>query len=89
MQVRDGKLMRVRLELVLGDDLPELLALGLRDLKLERGGLAGAVAASESAGAPRGTWSDGQMSGVYAGTDRRNLERVVGGAQGGKYETAR
>ena len=60
MQVRDDKLMRVRSELVLGDDLPELLALDLGDLELERGGLAGTVAASKGAGAPRGTWGGGQ-----------------------------
>ena len=53
MQVRDGKLMRVRLELVLGDDLPELLALDLGDLEFERRGLARAVTASVGAGAPK------------------------------------
>ena len=58
MQVRDDKLMRVRLELVLGDYLPELLALDLGDLELERGGLARAVAASVGAGAPRGATVD-------------------------------
>ena len=50
--------MQVRLELVLGDDLPELLALDLGDLELECGGLARAVAASVGAGAPGGATVD-------------------------------
>ena len=46
------------LEVNLGDDVKELLALGLGDLELERGGLARAVATSVGAGAPRGATVD-------------------------------
>ena len=44
------------LELDTADGLPEMLALELCDLELERGRLAGAVGASKSTRAPRGAW---------------------------------
>ena len=46
------------LELDLADGLPEVLALGLRDLELERRGLARAVSARERARTPRRACGD-------------------------------
>jgi len=43
----------IRLELDLGDGLPEVFAMGCSDLKLEVGHLAGAVGTSKGASAPR------------------------------------
>ena len=45
-----------RSELDPADGLPEVLALELCDLKLERGRLAGAVGAREGTSAPRGAY---------------------------------
>ena len=56
IQTSELTAVRARSELDLADGIPEVLALDLSDLELERGGLARAVGAGEGARTPGGAY---------------------------------